>query len=147
MAVLLAYVAIGLLLLVALAGTLGLIAYITSGLTQARGSRASKAESYRASDQATMRACEAALRALGATGIRQEGPGTVVTGRKGPSLWSSGEVLTVRVACPTGGEQCQVEARSSSAAPGTTIDWGQNRRNVAAFHACLSRELGLARDA
>lgn len=146
MAVLLAYIAIGLLVLVALAGTLGVLAYIISGLTHARGSRASQAESYRANEQAVMGACEAALRALGVRVVRQEGPGAALTGHKGPSLWSSGEVLAVRVACPPAGEWYQVEARSSSAAPGTTIDWGQNRRNVAAFHAQLNRELGLATD-
>lgn len=146
MAVWLAYFAIGLLLVAALAGTLAVVAYIVSVVTGARGSRASKAESYRASEPTAMRACEETLRALGATSVGREGPGAVLVGHKGPSLRSSGEVLTVRVACLPGGEQCQIEARSSSAAPGTTIDWGQNRRNVTAFHAHLGRKLGLATD-
>lgn len=135
------FIAVALLVLLALAGTLAIILYTTSSLTGARGNRAARPEVYRGDESTLAAACHRALQSSGASDIAQPGPGIVLVGRKRGSLWSSGEILTVRIAGPLDDGTCRVAVESRSAVPGTVLDWGQNRRNVAAFHACLAGEL------
>lgn len=134
----LVYVAIALLLLLALGGLLAIVLYMTAKLTGTRGNRARHASVYVAGEEALVAACAAALRCSGVASVRRGGPGIVFVGRTRPSLWSSGEELTVRVASAGHTGAKQVEVQSQSLMPGTTVDWGRNRRNVTTFHAHLA---------
>lgn len=137
----LVYVAIFLLLVLALAGLVAVFLNVLAAFGGGFGNRARASGTFQGDDERLATACMAAFRALGALAVTREGPGLALLARRGPSPRSPGEELLVRVARADADGWRTVEIESRSGIPGTRIDWGQNQRNVAAFLDLLGRDL------
>lgn len=137
----LVYVAIFLLLVLALAGLVAVFLNVLAAFGGGFGDQARASAEFRGDDEQLLTACAEVFRALGALEVTPEGPGLALRARRGPSPRSHGEELLVRVARADADGWRTVEIESRSSIPSTRIDWGQNRRNVAAFLDLLGRDL------
>ncbi len=133
-----AFVAVGIVLLVViLIGVgAGVVLATAAALGGGYGNRAEGEGDYRGDRAAALAAGKAALRAVGARDIRTDATTGAIHARRAATRWSGGEDLTVRISPAQPGRQ-RVAIESRSTVRGTTIDWRQNRRNVAAFLAAL----------
>ncbi len=133
----------------------GLVAVILTAVAALMGGIAGEARArcdYAADRDAILAAGRTIFEELGAREIEVEQRLGVLRGRRGSTLLSWGEDLTLRVAGEadaSGRRRVLIESRS--AAPGTRIDWGRNRRNVdrirAALDAALAHRAGHTRNA
>ena len=144
--------ALALLAALALSGLVAVILTTVAALTGGIAGEARARCDYAADRDAILAAGRAIFEELGAREIEVEEQLGVVRGRRGPTLLSWGEDLTLRVAGKADAAgRCRVLIESRSAAPGTRIDWGRNRRNVdrirAALDAALAHREGHARNA
>ena len=115
------------------------VAALTGGI----GGHARASGEFAADRDAILAAGRTILEQLEVQGIAIDERLGTLTGRRGSSLLSWGEELTLRVAGetdPSGRRRVLIESRS--AAPGTRLDWGRNRRNVAHIRAALDAALG-----
>ena len=123
----------------------GLVAVLLTALAALTGGIAGEARArcdYAADRDAILAAGRAIFEELGAREIEVEQRLGVLRGRRGPSVLSWGEDLTLRVAGEadaSGRRRVVIESRS--AAPGTRIDWGRNRRNAARIQGALDAAL------
>ena len=135
--------ALALLAALALSGLVAVLLTAVAALTGGIAGEARARCDYAADRDAILAAGRAIFEELEARQIEVEEQLGVVRGRRGPTLLSWGEDLTVRVAGEydaSGRRRVLIESRS--AAPGTRIDWGRNRRNVDRIHAALDAALG-----
>ena len=135
--------ALALLAALALSGLVAVLLTAVAALTGGIAGEARARCDYTADRDAILAAGRAIFEELGAREIEVEEQLGVVRGRRGSTLLSWGEDLALRVAGETdasGRRRVLIESRS--AAPGTRIDWGRNRRNVDRIHAALDAALG-----
>ena len=134
--------ALALLLGLALSGLAAVLLTAVAALTGGIAGEARARRDYATDRNAILAAGRAIFEELGAREIEVEQRLGVLRGRRGPTLLSWGEDLTLRVAGEadaSGRRRVLIESRS--AAPGTRVDWGRNRRNTARITAALDAAL------
>lgn len=137
----LAFIVTGIILLIViLVGVgAGIVLALTATLSGSQGNRAEGEGDYQADRAATIEACKAALQAITARDIRLDATTGALHAHRPATGRSGGEDLIVRI--NTTRSDChRVTIESRSTVPGTSIDWRQNRRNVAQFLAALASD-------
>ena len=134
-----AFVAVGIVLLVVIVIGVGagVVLATAAAFGGGYGNRAEGEADYGGDRAAALAASKGALRAIGARDIRIDATTGAIHAHRAATRWSGGEDLAVRISPDQPGRQ-RIAIESRSAGRGTTIDWRQNRRNVAAFLAALA---------